>query len=201
MSIFFLMHKNYPLLIFLILVFFCPIKLTGQNTIIKYIPALNTDIIRDKILDFDIYSYGAGYERVIGNHSSLELIVIRSRMVSHNGNLTKKLNGFGTELRYRYYFQTNQSWVTYAPFEFYLAPIVGYNQVQTKTLNDFHEIKNFNIGAIVGYQFIMELFEEGFSIDANIGIGANFPKIKGQLNNINTNSFTPRVGLTFGYSY
>lgn len=195
------MYKNYPLLIVLLIISFCPIQSFGQNTIVKYIPALNTDILRDKILDFDIYSYGAGVERVIGNHSSVELVVIRSRMVSIKGIETKKLNGFGAELRYRYYFQTNPSWVTYAPFEFYFAPIVGYNQVQTKTLNDFHEVKNFNLGAIAGYQLIMELFEEGFSIDVNLGISANFPKIKGQLNNIDTKSFTPRVGLSFGYSY
>ena len=177
-------------------------KTNAQMNAVKYIPSYNSDFLRNKPLDFDLNSYGFAYERVINDHASLEVVFLRSRIVALIGGFeTKKLNGFGGELRYRYYFQTNPNFITFSPFEFYLAPTVGYTQMQTATLNDFHEIRNFTFGAIVGYHLILELYEDGFSLDMNAGVNGNMYNAQGYINKKGDVKVTPRVGLSFGYTF
>lgn len=174
----------------------------AQFNVIKYIPSYNADVTRKKLVEVDLNSYGVSYERCITDHASLEILGLRARMVTQTPQQgTKVLTGFGAELRYRYYFQTNPSFLSYAPFEFYVAPTVNYTQMQTPYLNDFHELKYISVGGIVGFQLIFELFQEGFAVDGNLGFNINNYESTGFMSETNMYRFTPRVGLALGYTF
>ncbi len=198
------MNYNQPLYISFVLLLcmcLCPTLVLAQMNAFKYIPSHNADITRGKIFEFDLNSYGFAYERVIADHASAEIALFRIRVVEHTGIQTQKLEGFAAEIRYRYYFQTNPNYATFAPFEYYLAPTVKYAQMQTPTLNSFHEIRSLSFGAIVGYHYIMELYEDGFSFDINAGVNANIYDSKGFMVKNNAFKLTPRIGLSFGYTW
>lgn len=191
--------KLYILAIFLLLAK----TMQAQFNVVKYVPAINNDITRLQPFKFHLNSYGIGYERCITDHSSLELIVFRARMVTLTPaeRETKVLDGFGAELRFRHYFQTHEEYLTYAPFEFYWAPTVSYLKMQTPYLKGLHELSNFALGGLVGFQLVMELFQEGFTVDVNTGFNVNLYNTNGFSHEVNMYRITPRVGLQFGYTF
>lgn len=196
------MLKNYSLyFVFFVL---CFTSVNAQLNVVKFIPSYNADITRTQPFKFHLNSFGIGYERCIGEHSSVELLLFRARVISYTPEPvleTKVLNGFGIETRYRYYFQTHDEYITYSPFEFYVSPTLNYTQMQTTYLNDFHTLKYFQVGAVIGFQLILELYQEGFTIDVNTGVNTNFYESSGFINEKEIFSFMPRVGLSFGYCF
>lgn len=174
----------------------------AQNNVIKLSSISTTNPYNPDFFEFERSSFAASYEYANWNHATIEILIMYARSISDFASgLPIPVAGIGTEIKYRYYFQTNPNFITYAPYGWYAAPTVGYTQMSgTNSLYDKtqtvkvpnpnsptgfdeivnpipvgavkHELSYIPIGAVAGYHFIMEEYEYGVTFD--FGIGANY---------------------------
>lgn len=173
-----------------------------QNNVIKLSSISTSNPYNPSFFEFERSSFAASYEYANWNHSSLELLIMYARSISDFASgLPIPVSGLGTELKWRYYFQTNPNFITYAPYGWYAAPTVGYTQMSGKNalydksqliqvpnpnsptgfdvvVNPIpigevkHELNYIPVGILAGYHFIMEEYEYGVTFD--FGIGVNY---------------------------
>ncbi len=206
----------------LVLVFLCISNtLFAQFNVIKVhsVNNVNPQIVNP--LGSLYNSTGVSYERCINDHMSIELMGLYARALLFNDATEKtgtaKTLGYSAELKLKYYFQTNSEELTYAPYGWYVAPILNYTDVKgtfnivEKDINGKpfvkdvteHGLSYFALGALCGYQFIMEEFEKGFVID--LGVGFNYLKSKGYGNGSEDvhkiYSFVPKIQFGLGFAF
>lgn len=172
----------------------------SQSNVIKLSSISTSNPYNDSFFEFERSSFAMSYEYANWNHSTLEGLVMLCRSISyHSTGLPIPVAGPGVELKWRYYFQTNPNFVTYAPYGWYAAPTVGYSQMSgTNTIYDQtfkdvlnpitnlweqvldptpigdikHQLSYVPVGVLAGYHFIMEEYEYGVTFD--FAIGANY---------------------------
>lgn len=171
-----------------------------QNNVIKLSSISTSNPYNPSFFEFERSSFAASYEYANWNHSTLEGLIMYCRSISyHYTGLPIPVSGPGVELKWRYYFQTNPNFITYAPYGWYAAPTVGYSQMSgTNTIYDQtfkdvlnpitnlwekvldptpigdikHQLSYIPVGVLAGYHFIMEEYEYGVTFD--FGIGVNY---------------------------
>ncbi len=162
------------------------------NTIkIHHINNVNPQIIVPFKSNYN--SFGGSYERCIGDHMSVELMGLYARSLlfeSPKEVQYAKVTGFSTELKVKYYFQVSEEFLTYAPYGWYVATVVGYTSMKgdekiydtrvvppVQTGAKSHSLDYIAAGALCGYQFILEEYEQGLVFD--VALGFNYINTKG----------------------
>ena len=199
------------------------------NTIkIHHINNVNPQIIVPFKSNYN--SFGGSYERCIGDHMSVEIMGLYARSLlfeSPKETNYAKVFGFSTELKVKYYFQVSDEFLTYAPYGWYVASVVGYTsmkgteniynlnavppvQIDTKS----HSLNYISAGALCGYQFILEEYEQGLVFD--VALGFNYINTKGtgygsKENTVLDNgtieerhkmyNFIPKIQVGFGFAF
>lgn len=175
------------------------------------------------------FSSGASYERCISDHVSAEILVLYARaLLTDTDRKPIQTTGIGVALGLRYYFQTSPEMLTYAPYGWYVSPTIGYTTVSGdrrfynavaveengEVVNEIsvedvskrfgNKLNYAHVGAMAGYQFIMEEFQQGFTVD--LGLGFNYLIYKdgtnrgtGDVNKIN--NFVPKIHFGVGFAF
>lgn len=192
--------------VFFIFLFFAVSFLNKANAQFNVIKVHHVNNVNPQIVNpikSNYNSFGMSYERNVSDHFTIELMGLYARALLFKND--KEINyvkttGYSFDLKFKYYFQTNTEMMTYAPYGWYVAPTVGimstkgkesitgirpatdvetgetFDEVYVKDYNN-HSISYWSTGLLVGYQFILEEFEQGLVFD--IGLGANYINTKG----------------------
>ncbi len=234
--------KNY----YLLLALFCFSISFAQSHVIKLSSISTSNPYNDSFFEFERSSFATSYENAFSNRSSAEVMIVLARSISYDetlgyGKIVVPVQGLGIEAKWRYYFQTNPNFITYSPYGWYAAPTISYtslkgtnevvdkNDIQTDPATGLqfvnpksvgtvtNNISYMAVGALAGYQFIMEEYEYGVIFDFGLGFNyiassefsrssiTNDPKSKDlDLNPLETqklNTIIPKLHFSIGFAF
>jgi hypothetical protein len=229
--------------VFFIFLFFAVSFLNKANAQFNVIKVHHVNNVNPQILNpikSNYNSFGMSYERNVSDHFTIELMGLYARALLFQNDREidyVKTTGYSFDLKFKYYFQTNTEMMTYAPYGWYVSPIIGYASTKgDKTIlgppvdkpdgeggtysepsnsgAKPHSISYWSTGALIGYQFILEEFEQGLVFD--VALGFNYINTKGTgygsdedtvLPNGEIDerhkmySFIPKIQVGFGFAF
>ena len=138
------------------------------------------------------------YERVLGDKSAVELsLAYTSLNANFSGGDEAKINGFGAEGKYKFYFSSEKV----APRGWYGAPVVSYSSISGGSGSQEGKVSLISAGAVAGYQWVFGGSDTGFALDLNLGIQYINAKTSGDVSGLTIDGILPRLGLALGYAW